>query len=235
MAESIRAEDRELKLKKAAQKQENPQENSKLKGKPQTEEENLIAGKMKSKKITKEDAEKEVARETVKKKTGYDVEALADVAREVLETGDVYANGPVGKAVDSMAKMKGNAVNDMLEKMASDDEVAKGIIKSGMGSKFLNVGKDGLRRGAKTVLREHRETGGAAGMEKMLCEAVNYGQGMSMDEIRALKISPKTLKKNVKELEVEAPKIPDHTKKPARAPEEMKQNKHAKERLAKGM
>ena len=231
MAESIREEDRKLKAESAAKKQENP----KIERKPQTEEEKQVAKKVKDKRITKEDAKKEVAKETVKKKTGYDVESLADVARNVLETGDVYANGPVGEAVDSMAKMKGNAVNDMLEKMAGDDEVAKGIIKSGMGSKFLTVGKDSLRRGAKTVLREGQETGGAAGMGEMLCQAVNYGEGMTMEEIRALKVSPKTLKKNVKEMEVEAPRIPDHTRRVISSRRETMNKKRAKERLGKSM
>ena len=226
MAQSIRKEDRELKAKKTVEKKDNPK----------SEEERRIDKKVVEKKISKDDAKKEVAKETVKRKTGYDVEALANVARKVLETGDSFVHGPVGEAVDAMAQIKGNAVNDMLEKMAGDSEVAKNMVKAGLGPKFLSTGEQGIQHGARTVLRENREAGDAAGMEKMLCDAVNYGKGMSIDEIRALKISPKTLKKNVAELraEVEPPQIPKHIhSKDKTAREKIEEKKRAKEKLGK--
>ena len=228
MAKSIRKEDRELKAKKAAEKHDRVSPNDK----PQTEEERQVNKKVAEKQITKSDAQKEVAKETVKKKTGYDVETLAHVAREVLETGDAYAKGPVGEAMDSMARIKGNAVDDMLTEMAGDKEVVRNMLKAGLGSKFLSTGELGVQHGARTVLEGKREAGDAAGMQKMLCKAVEWGQGMSMSEIRELRISPKALKRNVSELETEASansNYPNHKKSFA----EIAQKRRAREKLGK--
>ena len=206
MAESIREKERKLKIQKVE-----GQDNPKPENKPKSEEEHQINKKMIEKNIGKKEAKKEVAKEAVKKKTGYDVEALASVAKEVLETGDAYAHGPVGEAMDSMARIKGNAVNDMLTKMVGDAEVTRNMLKAGLGSKFLSTGEQGIRHGAQTVLSEKKDVGDAVGMQKMLCEAVNWGDGMSMSEIRDLRISPKKLKRNIKEVAAEAPRIPVHT------------------------
>ena len=231
MAKSIRKEDRELKAKKAAEKYDR----TPLNDKPRTEEEHQVSKKVAEKKISKSDAKKEVAKENVKKKTGYDVETLAHVAKEVLETGDAYAKGPVGEAMDSMVRIKGNAVDDMLTKMAGDKEVAQNILKAGLGSNFLSTGELGIQHGAKTVLEEKREAGDAAGMQKMLCTAVKWGKGMSMDEIRALKVSPKTLKRNVKEIEMDSPEVSDHTRKVLGSHKIVLNKKRVRERLGKSI
>ena len=158
-----------------------------------SEEEKKVADRAIDKKISKEDAKKEVAREEVKSRTGHSAEAMAEVGRTVLHANDSLGKES-GKAANDLGQVKGNAVEGMLEKM-TDSKVAKKIVQSGLGSEFMSTGEGGLEQGARTVLEKSKQLGEAAGMEAMLAEAVIYGKGMTMDELK--KLTPDKLKEMV--------------------------------------
>lgn len=116
---------------------------------------------------------KEVARESVKEKTGYDAMALADVGKATLHTKDAFERPDLKEATAEMDRIKGNAVGDMLEKM-TDGKVAEDVVKSGLGSEHLSTGKSGLEQGARTVLEKMNEFGSASSMEQLLADAALY-------------------------------------------------------------
>jgi len=225
MAESIRKQDRELKAKEEAEqkeKEEKKKETSSL-----SEEERRVAEKAADKKVDKEEAKKEVAKEEIKEKTGHSAEAFAEVARTVLETKDSYDHATIGQTADSMAKVKGNNVESMLESMAKDPELAKNIVRAGLGSKFTSTNEAGVQEGSRTVLEKNREVGGVAGMEEALSQAALYGQGLTAAEIREMKMDPETLKRKVEELKANSPKLPSEAEKEAEA--QKKQNQTPEE------
>ncbi len=182
------------------EKQEKKQE------KAMTEREQKVADRVEEKKISKEDAEKEVAKESVQEKTGYNVETLAEVGKNVLQTKDTLERPDLKETTLRMGRFQENTVGTLLEKM-TDGQVAEDIVKSGLGSEHLSTGKGGLETGSRTVLEKMSELGGASGIEKLLAEASLYGRGMSLDDVKHL--TPEALKEKVSALKVEAPKIPE--------------------------
>ena len=181
------------------EKQEKKQE------KAMTEREQKVADRVEEKKISKEDAEKEVARESVKEQTGYDANALAEVGKSTLNTKDALERPDLKEASSEMERIKGNSVNDMLEKM-TDGKVAEDVVKAGLGSEHLSTGKSGLEQGARTVLEKMNEFGSASDMRQLLADAALYGKGMSIED--AKNMTPEVLREKVNALKENAPKTP---------------------------
>ncbi|MBQ7413800.1 MAG: hypothetical protein IJV07_06010 [Alphaproteobacteria bacterium] len=191
MTEKNKLENREELVKnktKQADKKETEKETKSL-----SDEEKKVAKKASEKKISKDDAKKEVAREEVKSQTGYSAESLAEVGRTVLKTQDSFSKPDSAQTADNMKKVKGNAVEGMLEKMV-DPKVAKKIVQAGLGSEFASTGESGLEQGARTVLEKQREFGGSEGLSGLLAKMVLFGKGMSLEEIR--KLTPDKLKEH---------------------------------------
>ena len=196
MAESIREEDRKLKVQKNSE-QENQK---KQEAKAFTDEERMVERVAAKDKVSKEEAKKKVAKETVKKETGYNAEALARVGIDALNAKDAMEKpSEVGETTKDLQRLRGEAVQDMLGRI-QDNKVAENVIKSGLSSMHLSTGKGGLQQGARTVLEKEREIGGGAGMEDLLKEAVLYGNGLTLSEVKELKKTPEQLKEYVDQL-----------------------------------
>jgi len=196
MAESIRTDDRKLKVKKDSEKKEL----KKKEDRALSEEEKQVEKKAAEEKLSKEDAKKEVARETVKKETGYDADTLARIGKEALDAKDAMEKpAEIGHTSEVLQQMHGEAVKDMLGKI-KDKKVAENVVKSGLGSMHASTGASGLNQGARAVLENEAHVGGSAGMEDLLRQAVLYGNGMTLAEVKELKMSPERLKDYVAEL-----------------------------------
>lgn len=196
MAESIRENDRKLKVQKDSEKKElKKKENKAL-----SDEEKQIEQTAAKEKISREEAKKKVARAAVKKETGYDADTLARVGKEALDTKDAMEKpAEVGHTTEALQRMHGEAVKDMLGKI-EDKKMAENVVNSGLGAMHASTGAGGLSQGARTVLENEAEIGGGAGMEELLRQAVLYGNGMTLAEVKELKMTPDRLKDYVAQL-----------------------------------
>lgn len=196
MAESIREEDKRLK----AQKDSEREDLRKKEAKAMTDEEKMVERVAAKDKTSKDEAKKKVARAAVKKDTGYSAEALAQVGVRALDAKDhIEKPSEIGKTAEELQRLRGEAVRDMLGRI-QDTKVAENVIKAGLSSRHMSTGASGLNQGAHKVLENEREVGGGAGMEDMLKEAVLYGNGLTLTEIKELKMTPTRLKEFVAEL-----------------------------------
>ncbi len=199
MAESIREEDRKLKVQKNAEQENQKKQESKA----LTEEERMVERVAAKDKVNKEEAKKKVARETVKKETGYDADTLAHVGKDALDAKDSMEKpAEVGNTTENLQKLRGEAVRDMLGRI-QDKKVAENVVKSGLGAMHLSTGDNGLNQGARAVLETERSVGGGAGMEDLLKQAVLYGNGLTLSEVKELKKTPEQLKEYVTQLKQE--------------------------------
>ena len=196
MAESIREEDRKLKVQKNSE-QENQK---KQEAKALTDEEKMVERVAAKDKIGKEEAKKKVARETVKKETGYDADALAQVGKDALDAKDSMEKpAEVGQTTKNLNRLRGEAVRDMTSKI-QDKKVAENVVKSGLGAMHLSTSASGLNEGARAVMEKGEEVGGGSGMEDLLKQAVLYGNGLTLNEVKELKKTPEQLKEYVNQL-----------------------------------
>ena len=196
MAESIREEDRKLKVQKNSE-QENQK---KQEAKASTEEERMVERVAAKDKVGKEEAKKKVAREAVKKETGYDADALAQVGKDALDAKDAMEKpAELGQTTDALNRVRGEQVRDMMGKI-QDTKVAENVVKSGLGAMHMSTSAGGLNQGARTVLEKGEEVGGGAGMEDLLKQAVLYGNGLTLNEVKELKMTPEKLKEYVEQL-----------------------------------
>ena len=190
MAESIREEDRKLK----AQKNSEQGNQKKQKAKTLTEEERMVERVAAKDKVGKEEAKKKVARETVKKETGYDADALARVGRDALDAKDSMEKpAELSQTTEALNRVRGEHIRDMMVKI-QDSKVAENVVKAGLGAMHTSTGAGGLNQGARAVLEKGEEVGGGAGMEDLLKQAVLYGHGMTLNEVKELKMTPEKLK-----------------------------------------
>ncbi len=162
-------------------------------------QEQKVADRVSSKGMSKEDAEKEVAKEAVEEKTGYSADALAEVGKSALRIKDVFERPDSKEVFFEMDRTEGASIGDMLEKMA-DGKVAEDIVKSGLGSEHLATGKGGLEEGAKAALDKIADPS-AQGMRQLLADAAYYGKGMSLDEAKNMTVE--SLKEHVEKMKEE--------------------------------
>ena len=196
MAESIREESRKLKVQKDSEREDL----RKKEAKALTEEEKMVERVAAKDKISKDEAKKKVAQKTVKKETGYSADALAQVGIQALNAKDSMEKpSEIGKTTEELQKLHGEAVRDMLGRI-QDKKVAENVVKAGLSSMHLSTSASGLNQGARRVLESEKEVGGGTGMEDMLKDAVLYGNGMTLTEIKELKMTPARLKEYVSEL-----------------------------------
>ena len=201
MAESIREEDRKLKVQKNSE-QENQK---KQEAKALTEEEKMVERVAAKDKVGKEEAQKKVARKTVKKETGYDADALAQVGKDALDAKDSMEKpAELGQTTEALNRVRGEQVRDMMGKI-QDTKVAENVVKSGLGAMHASTSAGGLNQGARTVLEKGEEVGGGAGMEDLLKQAVLYGNGLTLNEVKELKMTPEKLKEYVERLKENNP------------------------------
>ena len=196
MAESIREEDRKLK----AQKNSEQENQKKQEAKALTEEERMVERVAAKDKVSKEAAQQKVARKTVKKETGYDADALAQVGKDALDAKDSMEKpAELGQTTDALNRVRGEHVRDMMVKI-QDNKVAENVVKAGLGAMHTSTSAGGLNQGARTVLEKGEEVGGGAGMEDLLKQAVLYGNGLTLNEVKELKMTPERLKEYVDQL-----------------------------------
>ena len=142
-----------------------------------SEEEQKIADKVREKGISKEDAEKERAKEKVEEKTGVNADELAGVARDALMMKDGIERPDADMIQKGVENVNDGHVREMLEHM-KDGKVAEDIVKAGLGSEHASTGSGGLEEGAKTVLEKGLEYSDNSKMGEMLAKSCNGGKGI---------------------------------------------------------
>jgi len=198
MVENIRDQEKKENAKKETDEKEAQEKEKETKS--LSEEEKEVAKTAAKDKSSKEEAKKKVAKKVVKKETGYDAETLAQVGRNALDAKDTMEKPTeVGQTTEALNRVRGEGVKDMLGKI-KDTRIAENVVKAGLGAMHASTTAGGLNEGAKTVLEKGEEVGGGAGMEDLLKQAVLYGNGMTLNEIKELKMTPDRLKEYVNQL-----------------------------------
>ncbi len=127
---------------------------------------------------SKEELEKEEAKEKVEEKTGVNAEELAEVSREVLKTRDNMGRGDGEEAQRGIENVYPGRIAEVAEKM-QDHEVAENIVKAGLGSEHTSTGSTGLEDGVSSVLEAGRQYSAGSKMGDILEQASNGGRGLN--------------------------------------------------------
>lgn len=161
-------EDNENDIRKEEQAETNQQMN---------EEEKKTAHIMNEKGMSKEEAEKESAKEKVEEKTGVNADELAGISQDVLMMKDGLERPDLDSIQKGINDLTGGKVRDVLNHL-QDSKVADDIVKAGLGSNHASTGSMMLTEGAKTVLETGLEYSKGSKLGEMLADACDYGKGI---------------------------------------------------------
>lgn len=136
---------------------------------------------MREKGISKEDAEKERAKEEVEEKTGVNADELAGVARDALMMKDGIERPDADMIQKGVENVNDGHVREMLEHM-KDGKVAEDIVKAGLGSEHASTGIGGKGIPGYGSLEQETEQMKQAGKEALADAPQLPGRDMDLDD-----------------------------------------------------